>query len=88
LISQRFGCCRRRRRIFDENFDDEKEKDRMKDRMKNANDEPQYPVNIRYLTHGRSQLIYLFSWRASESTEVSDAVDTFFYITDSNSFAT
>jgi hypothetical protein len=43
LISQRFGCCRRRR-IFYEEFDDEKEKDG----MKNASDDPRYPVDIRY----------------------------------------
>jgi hypothetical protein len=46
-----------------------------KDGMKNASDDPRCPVDIRYPSHRRSRLIHLFP--ASESTEVSDAVDMF-----------
>jgi hypothetical protein len=35
-------------------------------------------IDIRYPSHGRSRLIHLFP--ASESTEVSDAVDTYYRI--------
>ena len=56
--------------------DTTKEKEK-KDGMKNEKNDPRYPVDIRYPSHGRSRLIHLFP--ASESTEVSDAVDTFYH---------